>query len=139
MDTLRLPAVLDSLGPIRTFLEERAAAAGLGPEDFPKVDLVLEEVLTNQIRHAYRGGKWDVEVSCLADEAGTFCVSFVDWGPPFDPLRQPPPDLGAPLEERPIGGLGIHLVRKMTDSIVYRRDGGRNVLKACFRAGQPKG
>jgi anti-sigma regulatory factor (Ser/Thr protein kinase) len=50
-----------------------------------------------------------------------------DDGQPFNPLLDAPaPDLGAATEERPIGGLGLHMVKKMTRSLTYRREGGRN-------------
>jgi len=52
-----------------------------------------------------------------------------DDGKPFDPLQAPPPDLSLPLERRPIGGLGIHLIRNLMDEVSYARVGGRNVLK----------
>jgi anti-sigma regulatory factor (Ser/Thr protein kinase) len=47
---------------------------------------------------------------------------------PFNPLEAPPPDVNAPLRERPLGGLGIHLARTMMDAMAYRRENGKNIL-----------
>ncbi len=58
---------------------------------------------------------------------------IVDSGIPFDVLSVPPPDLDAPVMERPTGGLGIHLIKRLTDSAAYRREGGRNILELRVR------
>jgi len=63
-----------------------------------------------------------------------FVVEVSDNGKPFNPLDHPEPDLNQPLEERPIGGLGIHLIRKFVDQLAYRRDAGRNILTLRKRA-----
>jgi serine/threonine-protein kinase RsbW len=55
-------------------------------------------------------------------------VEVEDDGRPFNPLEAPPPDIGKPLAEREVGGLGIHLVRKMMDELEYRRENDKNLL-----------
>ena len=57
-----------------------------------------------------------------------FSLTFVDSGVPFDPCNVPEADITLPLEERPIGGLGLLMVRKMMDEMRYRREGEHNVL-----------
>jgi serine/threonine-protein kinase RsbW len=59
---------------------------------------------------------------------GALTATVSDDGRPFDPLSQPSPDIHAPLEDRTIGGLGIHLIRSMMDAVEYRRADGRNHL-----------
>ncbi len=135
MDTLRLPAELDSLEQFRAFVNRKAEECGLGPELLLKIELVLEEILTNQVRHAYKETKGEAEVRCRTRGDGGFCLELADWGPPFNPLEQAPPDTDLPLEERGIGGLGIHLVRNMSDHLEYRREGGQNILTVCFQKG----
>ena len=62
-------------------------------------------------------------------EADTVTIEIVDDGPRFDPLEDAPlPDPDAPLEDRPVGGLGVHLVRTMMDEISYRYQDGKNRL-----------
>lgn len=91
-------------------------------------ELALEEVFMNVAMHG--GGEqgpatvW-LELEC-AD--GRLNLSLSDDGPAFDPLSLPTPDLNAPLEERPVGGLGVHLVREMMDGVSYSYRGGRNCL-----------
>lgn len=132
MQTKRLPATLDSLEPLRLFAIEQARQSGAPEALIPRIELVLEEIMTNQVFHAYRDTPGDAEVGCMSAEDG-FCMEFADWGPAFDPLKRPPPDLSKPLEERQIGGLGIHLVKNIADRLEYRREGDRNILKVCFK------
>jgi len=138
MQSLRLPARLDSLEQFRAFVADTAKREQIPSELVPKLELVLEELLTNLVFHAYKGNDGSAEVQCSA-EGGTFCLRFVDEGPPFDPLKRPPPDLSKPLEQRQIGGLGIHLVKNMADRLEDRRDRDRNILTVCFDAREAKG
>lgn len=104
-----------------------------------RLELALEEVLVNVCRHAYRdqrapGGEKEfaVEVRALPDRLE---VSIEDSGRAFDPTTLSPPDTDASLDERPVGGLGIHLVRSMVDGMEYRRDGERNRLTLTMVVG----
>jgi anti-sigma regulatory factor (Ser/Thr protein kinase) len=108
--------------------EEFGAAAGVPDEDVMTINLVLDEVVANVIENAYEaGGEHEIHVS-LAREADRVTIRVEDEGRPFDPLQAPPPDLDLPLEDRPIGGLGIHIVRSVMDAVEYERRDGRNVL-----------
>lgn len=132
MERLRLPAELPSLTGFREFVDRSAAAAGAGHELLLKIELVLEELLVNHVMHAYGSSKGDSEVACYSRAPGWFCLEVVDEAAPFDPLRHAPPDLTLAPENRPIGGLGIHMVRSLADEISYRRDAARNVITVCF-------
>jgi len=92
------------------------------------VNLALDEAITNIVFYAYDDAddhEIDVRIS-LAQ--GMLTAELVDDGRAFDPLQVVAPDLAAPLEERAVGGLGVHLMRHLVDDIQYRRDGGRNHL-----------
>jgi anti-sigma regulatory factor (Ser/Thr protein kinase) len=92
------------------------------------IHLVLDEVVANVIAHAYDDtAEHQIRVTLTFDES-LLAIRVEDDGRPFDPLAAPPPDLDLPLEERPVGGLGIHIVRSVMDDVEYHRDGGRNVL-----------
>lgn len=136
MERLRLPAQLASLERFREFVDQAARAANAGPEVLLKIELVLEELLVNHVSHAYGAGEGDSEVVCSC-RPGFFCVEVVDEAAPFDPLQQAPPDLTLASGERPIGGLGIFMVRSVADEIHYRREAGRNVITVCFALGSP--
>ena len=100
-----------------------------------KVNLVLEELAINTINHGHDEGLHEITVTFNStDEALT--IDVVDDGKPFDPLHDAPiPDVNAPIHERPIGGLGVYLVRKLMDELTYRREEGRNHLTlVAYRA-----
>ena len=95
--------------------------------------LVAEEVLTNIAKYGFGpGARPAVELSVSLTDAAAV-LEFRDQGPPFDPLAHPPPDLDAPREERPPGGLGLMLVRTLVDEARYARDGSANVLRLVKR------
>jgi len=131
MATLRLPATLDSLEPLRSFALDRAGAAGLATERLLKLELALEELLVNVMHYAYPQGTGDVELECTAS-SGSFFVAIRDWGLAFDPLTKETPDLHENIADRPIGGLGIFFVREMSDAVCYERCGDCNVLTVSF-------
>ena len=93
-----------------------------------QVNLALDEIVSNVIRHGWKdfgAHQLQVSLSCARNELR---VEVEDDAPPFNPLEAPAPDITKPLEERPIGGLGIHLVRQIMDGLEYRRQDGRNFL-----------
>lgn len=111
--------------------------AGFDPEVAWAVQVVLDEVLSNIVRHGTRQGPAPlIDVTFAAIEGGLE-VTVVDDGPEFDPLQLPEPDLTSPLEERRIGGLGVHLVRQLMDSVDYVRRDGRNWLVITRRVRAP--
>ncbi|HMM39112.1 MAG TPA: SpoIIE family protein phosphatase [Desulfovibrio sp.] len=130
---LRLPAVMESLEPLRVFVIERAAGH-LPPEALSKVELALEEALVNIFHYAYPGGQGEVEVACpLSGEPGAFALSITDWGGVYDPLSEAAvPDLTAGLDEREPGGLGVFFIKTVTSHARYERRGEANVLVLAF-------
>jgi len=123
------PAALDRL-------EALCRAAGLAEPVVLELRLVAEEVVTNVAKYGYAPGAaaaMEVRVS-MDDDAVS--LEFRDSGEPFDPLSQPPPDLDAPLEERPVGGLGLTLVRALVEEARYAREGPVNVLRLVKRRTQ---
>ena len=98
----------------------------LGEEAEFELNLVLEELFTNSIRHGGCAGMENaVHVRLQLHNNGVH-VEYSDRGMAFDPLSAPPPDLETRLEERPVGGLGIHLLRQIMREVAYRREGGWN-------------
>jgi anti-sigma regulatory factor (Ser/Thr protein kinase) len=92
------------------------------------MNVVLDELLINAIVYGFpegARGEVTVEAELLADRVR---VTLTDDGRPFDPFAMAAPDTGLPLEERRIGGLGIHLVRRMMDEVSYHRRDDRNVV-----------
>lgn len=93
-----------------------------------KVNLVLEEIVINVINYGHDGGQHAVDISLVTDD-DALTIDILDDGRPFDPLHDAPqPDVDAELEDRKIGGLGIHIVRKLMDDVRYSRENGKNRL-----------
>ncbi|HET7789331.1 MAG TPA: anti-sigma factor antagonist [Gemmatimonadales bacterium] len=92
------------------------------------VSVALDELLHNTIAYGFGGrpdGTVSIEVELRPDR---LCVTLSDNGAPFNPLEMSAPDTALPVEERQIGGLGIHLARRMMDEMVYQRRADRNVV-----------
>lgn len=95
-----------------------------------KLHLILEELGLNAMTY---GGASSVRV-IISEDGDRVTIEISDDGGAFDPLNDAPePDVDAALEERRIGGLGIHLVRTLTNDLSYRREGGRNHLTLVTR------
>jgi serine/threonine-protein kinase RsbW len=132
---LTLPARLESVGSFRNFARSEAEAVGVPAAELEKLDLVLEEILVNIARYAYPAGDGSAEVAISADGAGKLHLEITDWGNPFNPLEVEPPDFSRGLADRPIGGLGVFLIRTLVSALAYRREGDRNILSFGFPAG----
>jgi anti-sigma regulatory factor (Ser/Thr protein kinase) len=121
------------IGRVLEALENFGAEHGISPRHIHELDLALEEHLTNIITHAFQTPA-EHEIVVRGELTGhTLRLEIADDGRPFNPLEFPEPDLTAPLEERPIGGLGIHMMRKSVDAMEYRRENGKNVLALVKR------
>ena len=91
--------------------------------------LILEELFTNVVKYGRAEDAVATTIGVtLALEGGELTIEFNDDGPPFDPLLAPSPDLDRPIADRPIGGLGLHIVRSLVHAARYRREGDRNHL-----------
>jgi len=100
---------------VEAFADDRA----LPPEAASALSIALDEIVANVIRHGYGDGRdGPIHVEVRIDGSRVIAV-VEDRAPRFDPFALPPPDTHAPLEDRAIGGLGIHLVRTLMDEAVY--------------------
>jgi len=122
MDTessLRIAAELKNLSVIRRFVQETATALGADPDAISDVILAVDEAATNSIVHGYQGqpGIIEIEVRRIGD---SLVVCLRDQATSFDPTIVPSPDLTLPLEQRPFGGMGIHLMRQFMDKVTHR-------------------
>jgi serine/threonine-protein kinase RsbW len=116
---LHIDADLRNLNTIREFVRDNATILGLQPGDIFGVMLAVDEAATNIIVHGYQGQPGLIEVDIKRGKTH-LAIQVRDQAPPFNPTLVPAPDLTLPLEERPIGGLGIHLMRKYMDQVTYR-------------------
>lgn len=97
-----------------------------------KLQLCLDEILTNVINYGYPDYKSDVISILFEIQNGVLTVTISDNGIAFDPLIAKHPDTNKPLSDREIGGLGIHFVRKFSKEQLYMRHNEKNILKITF-------
>ena len=99
-----------------------------------QVDLVLEELVLNVVHHGSSDGEeGEIRIELLSDDDAVV-IQIVDDGRPFDPLTDAPePDTDSGIEDRAVGGLGIHLVRTMMDEVTYRREEDKNHIRLIKR------
>ena len=128
--TLRITNDMKESVKLTPFVDDMANALSLSDETKDSVNLALEEALVNVILYAYpEGAKGPITLTARADAARTHIrFELRDGGKAYNPLLNEMPDLTLGIEERPIGGLGIFLIRKMMDELAYDRLGGENVL-----------
>ena len=134
--SLKVESRRNELENIFAAVEGMADQEAWPPELVFRVNLALEELVLNIMDYGYDEGVHEIEIT-LTSEADALTIEIVDGGRPFDPLKDAPePDVNAPIEDRPIGGLGVHLVRTMMDQMHYRREKGKNHLTMVTRRGE---
>ena len=130
---LRLRSRLEEVAPALDHIEALVSQGTSCRELAGEMRLIAEEGLVNVIRHGYGPSiEGDIEVILeISDESVR--LEIHDSGPPYNPLDRPDPDIDTPIEERSPGGLGVYLMRVLTDSQSYSREGSVNVLALTKR------
>jgi len=130
MEIKTFPGIVDSLEPIRLYVQSEANNAGIDKKAVYKLLIAIDEISTNIVLHGYEDaglyGNLDVSMDIKDNR---FIVTFEDSAMEFNPLEHDLPtedDLSLPLEERPIGGLGIYLTLKGVDEFKYEYVNNRN-------------
>jgi len=128
MEPLKLPGTLASLGTAREFVKSVAEEAGLDKRQTYRLTLAVDEIATNVIIHGYQESGLEGNILLQAEiEEADLTISLEDNGVQYDPLTEyVPEDLSKPLEERPVGGLGVFLAMQNVDRFLYERIGERN-------------
>ncbi len=131
---LRVSATLKQLAVVAAFVDKAGRDLGANPQAVADMVQAVDEAVTNIIMHGYHGAPGIIEVEA-ARAGNELVVRIRDWAPVFDPTTVPPPDLTIPLRQRARGGLGVHLMRRFTDRLLYSPlpDGG-NELTLIKRA-----
>lgn len=130
---LQLPGIKDNLALFQDFILGKAQDNNAPQAILQKIELVLEELLLNIMSYAYPNGEpGRIKVGFYYQHPDAFHIRIIDQGQPFDPLSSPDPNTGLSVEQRDVGGLGIHLVRNMADKIAYKRQNGENILDVVF-------
>ena len=131
-----LLATTENYSLFSKWLNEGATAFSLPLKTIQRLNLVAEESFTNVASYAYVGCTGYVDVS-LRKKGGLIILKLTDSGLKFNPLLRKDPDISAPLEDRTTGGLGIFLVKKMSDKASYRYIKGKNILTLTLKIDAP--
>jgi serine/threonine-protein kinase RsbW len=125
---LQLDAQPEELPRIAEAVEEMAERDDWPAKLLFQVNLVLEELALNVMTHGRDGGARHLDI-ILTAAPDAIRVELADDGPQFDPLQEAPEfNPGLPIDERRVGGVGVHLVRTLVDDVSYRYQDGRNRL-----------
>jgi len=124
---------------VEGFVAAFVAEHGIAANEASRILILLEELLTNLVKYGYPDrpecGRAEI---MLAINGGRLEIEFIDDGCAFDPFAAPPPNLEAPLETRTPGGLGLHILRSLTDEARYERRNGTNVIRLSRVLESPK-
>jgi serine/threonine-protein kinase RsbW len=126
--TVRLPADLREIERLNRIIRQFGDLHEVPSRVLYAMNLALDEVVTNVVRHGFDDPKDQEIVAHLVVQPGELKTEVTDRGREFDPMAVAAPNLDAPLAERTLGGLGIHLIRSLMDAVEYRRENGKNVL-----------
>lgn len=128
MDRLTLPNDIETIPQLNEFIDGFCEQRDIDNDITMSLNLAIEEAVVNVMNYAYPEGTVGyVDIEAEADDDFvTFVIS--DTGKPFDPTQKDEVNTELSVEDRPIGGLGIHLVRRMMDEISYRYADHRNIL-----------
>ena len=125
---LTIDARMEDLDEMMAFVDGQLEEYGCPAKVQIQIEVAVEEIFVNIASYAYtpETGPATVRMRIQDDVA---VITFIDSGVPYDPLAKPDPDVTLSAEERPIGGLGIYLVKKSMDSVSYNYESGKNVLQ----------
>ncbi len=129
MKNITIEAKTDNLPEVLSFVD-----AILEENDCPvktqmQIDIAVEEIFVNIANYAYAPGSGSADIKAgVSGTPSVFVISFADKGVPYNPLAKEDPDVTLSLEERPIGGLGIFMVKKSMDKVEYEYKDGQNIL-----------
>src|SRR5262249_35907348 len=124
---------------LAVIIQQFGADNELSDDDIMRIRLVLDEIVVNIVAHGYEDAgdthEHDIHVRLCLDDRGVLTIRVMDDAREYDPRLAPAPRFDLPIEERRKGGLGVHIVKAILDTIVYRRVDGRNVLTLTKKLG----
>ena len=129
MAEITLQAKVENIRQVVAFVEEKLEAMGCAMKAQMQLSIAVDELFTNIACYAYAPGSGMATVRVEAISGGRQArITFIDQGVPYNPLKKEDPDITLSAEERPIGGLGVFMVKKTMDEMDYRFENGNNIL-----------
>ena len=135
MKELKVNADISELDKVLAFADSILESIDCSMKAQMQIDVAIEEIFVNIAHYAYPSGDGEAVIQIEADEASkTVSITFIDQGTPYDPLQNADPDISLSAEDRPIGGLGIFMVKKSMDdmSYEYKDNSNRLTIKKSF-------
>ncbi|MBP9989112.1 MAG: ATP-binding protein [Ruminococcus sp.] len=121
------PASVDSLNDALAFVEEELESLSCSLKSIMQISVCVEEMFVNVAHYAYNGESGEVTLS-IDDKNSVVEISLIDNGQEFNPLAKDDPDITLSAEDRQIGGLGIFMVKKSMDEVLYERKDEKNIF-----------
>ena len=129
MAELHVEARTENLKKVQAFIGEILEAHNCPPKIQVQLDIAVEELFVNIAHYAYPSGAGEAVIRVeTREDPSQVSITFIDSGSPYNPLAKPDPDVTLSAEDRPIGGLGIYMVKKSMDAVHYEYRDGQNVL-----------
>ncbi|MBR3102410.1 MAG: ATP-binding protein [Lachnospiraceae bacterium] len=130
MSELNIAATIENLNDVMTFVTSILEEMSCPVKEQMTIEIAVEEMFVNVAHYAYTTKTGMVRIKCLPlDNNKAVEISFEDEGVPFNPLAKEDPDTTLSVEERPIGGLGIYMVKKSMDNVYYEYKDGKNFFR----------
>lgn len=126
--SIKLKNRISELERLDQKLQAFGASIGLSKKCVFQINLAVDELFTNIVKYGFADNSLHYIAVTLSHRDGKISIRVEDNGIPFDPAAKQTSELKDPLEHCKIGGLGLHLVKKIMDDIVYERRGGKNVI-----------
>jgi len=130
MKELTVNATVENIPEVTAFVDEQLEALDCPMKVQMQIDIAIDELFSNISHYAYNPDVGPATVRVEVQEDPMAVIStFIDNGVPYDPLKKDDPDTTLSAEERDTGGLGIYMVKKSMDEVVYEYKNGQNILK----------
>ena len=130
MSELNIAATIENLDDVMTFVTSFLGELSCPAKEQMTIEIAVEEMFVNVAHYAYTPNTGMVRIECRSlDDNRAVEISLEDEGVPFNPLAKEDPDTTLSAEDRPIGGLGIYMVKKSMDDVHYEHKDGKNVFR----------
>lgn len=129
MKEITIPATTEGVRTVTDFVDEILEGMDCPMKTQMQIDVAIDEIFSNIVNYAYGDATGDATITVDTHEGGVgVSISFKDSGMPYNPLEKEDPDVTLSAEERPVGGLGIFLVKKTMDDVEYEYKDGCNIF-----------
>ena len=131
MREITVDASVDQIKPVTDFVNQQLEELGCSTRTRIQIDVAIDEIFSNIARYSYSETKGTATVRVDVEEDPlSIIITFIDQGYPYNPLsKEMPNTIGLPAKKRPIGGLGLFMVKKTMDAVSYTYEKGQNILK----------